>query len=187
MFTSLEIHSLLLDQIGNVSEISDYRNDSVIIADSIMLPNQKGLVAIDMIPKNSIIFSYKNSISYNRTKSSIQVSVDCHLEPGNYGVFANHSCKPNAYMWTALREDGQKGHVVLIAIEDIAKGQEITFDYATTEFSLIPELQGTQCYCREFGCRRYMKGFSDLSPKEQSQLLATKLGSAHVLEHRMVM
>lgn len=180
MFTQLEIHELLLNQIGNSSEISDYKNDSVIISESILYKGQKGLIAIDNIPKNSIIFSFKNPVTYTRTRTSIQVSAETHIEPFEFGTYANHSCLPNCCMYTNTRDNGTTGHIVLISTETIAKGEEITFDYASTEIELTPELHGTQCQCRQFGCRRIMKGYADLHEKERKTIDASNIVSEHI-------
>ena len=179
MFTSLEIHEFLLNQIGNSKEISDYRNDSVIISESTICKDQKGLIVIDNIPKNSVIFSFRNEVTHARTQTSIQVSADSHIEPSAFGMYANHSCKPNCCIYAQLRDNGASGHIMLIATEPIAKGEEITFDYASTEIELTPELRGTKCLCRQFGCRITMKGYVDLTEKERKVLDA----SNHVLGH----
>lgn len=180
MFTQLEIHELLRDQIGNSLEISDYRNDSVVISESTFCKGQKGLIAIDNIPKHSIIFSFKNTVTYTRTRTSIQVSAETHIEPFEFGVCTNHSCLPNCFMYTHIRDNGATGHIVLISTEDIAKGTEITFDYASTEIELTPELSGTQCQCRQFGCRRIMKGYADLNEKERKAINASNIVAEHI-------
>jgi hypothetical protein len=183
VFTSIEIHELLINQIGNNSEISDFRNDSAIISESRILHGQKGLIAIDNIPKHSIIFSYKNTVSHERTRTSIQVSADSHIEAGEYGIYVNHSCLPNTTIWTQTRENGVFGHVVLIALRDILKGEEISFDYATTEIELTPQLRGTACMCREFGCRRMLKGFADLTLRERNELFNSQRIAKHIAQN----
>ncbi|MDA3882568.1 MAG: SET domain-containing protein [Bacteroidales bacterium] len=180
MFDHIDIHEMLLHQIGNSEEISDFRNDSVIISDSSFIQGEKGLIAIDTIPKHSVVFSFKNHITCTRTKTSIQIGNDVHIEPGNFGVFANHSCVPNCYMWTQYRSSSGTGHVVLIATQDIYKGEEFTFDYATTETELSKDLKDTACKCRKFGCRTYLKGFFNLSQKEQESLLSKQIIAPHL-------
>ncbi|MFO7867987.1 MAG: SET domain-containing protein [Bacteroidales bacterium] len=171
IFDRIDIHEMLLHQVGNSSEISDYRNDSVIISTSVIIPNEKGLIAIDTIPENTIIFSYKDKASGQRTKNSIQVGCDKHLEIGDFGIYANHACKPNSYMWTSYKSNDGYGHVVLISTESIAKGEEITFDYATTETHLTPEHTNKQCLCKTSECRSVLKGFFDLTSEEQDRLI----------------
>jgi len=50
----------------------------------------------------------------------------------NLGRYANHSCRPNAE--AVLR----KGKIVLVAVRDIAPGDEITYDYGEDYFEPRP-------------------------------------------------
>jgi SET domain-containing protein len=45
---------------------------------------------------------------------------------GNGTHYINHSCEPNAYMKILY------GHILFIALRDIAPGEEITIDYQST-------------------------------------------------------
>ncbi len=59
----------------------------------------------------------------------------------------NHSCSPNA---------GFKGQIVLVAMHDIKKGEQITFDYAT----VLSKPRGVdkeyefKCNCGSVECRK---------------------------------
>lgn len=60
--------------------------------------------------------------------------------------FFNHSCDPNA---------GFKGQIFLVAMRDVAKGEEITFDYAM----VLSKSRGTKpyemnCLCNSKSCRK---------------------------------
>lgn len=55
--------------------------------------------------------------------------------------FVNHSCAPNA---------GLSGQISLIAMRDIAAGEEICFDYAMTDSTPLLEFD---CRCGAPGCR----------------------------------
>jgi len=59
------------------------------------------------------------------------------LEKADY---FNHSCNPNA---------GIKGQIMLAAMKNIKLGEEITFDYATTEC----DEDDFECKCRAKNCR----------------------------------
>ena len=59
------------------------------------------------------------------------------------GVF-NHSCNPNA---------GFKNSIVLIAMKNIKKGDEIVFDYAYCETNFEP----FKCSCKSANCRKIIK------------------------------
>jgi uncharacterized protein len=57
----------------------------------------------------------------------------------NLGRYANHSCRPNAE--ALLR----KGKIVLVAVRDIAPGEEITYDYGEDYFELFIKPIGCRC------------------------------------------
>ena len=68
----------------------------------------------------------------------------------------NHSCDPNA---------GVKGQNVLVARCDIEPGEEICFDYETTD----TEGLDFQCSCSSPKCRGHITGDSWKDPKFQKQ------------------
>jgi len=57
----------------------------------------------------------------------------------NLGRYANHSCRPNAE--AVLRN----GRIVLVAMRDIAPGDEITYDYGEDYFALFIKPVGCRC------------------------------------------
>lgn len=70
------------------------------------------------------------------------MSID-HAEPVDY---FNHSCNPNA---------GLSGQTVLAALQPIAAGDEVCFDYAMTDGSPYDEFS---CSCGASNCRGQVTG-----------------------------
>ena len=73
------------------------------------------------------------------------------LPSGGLDDYVNHSCQPNC------RLDYQsQGRVFLVALRDIAAGEELSFDYATTTtrdgIAAFPGWRFT-CLCGADGCR----------------------------------
>lgn len=64
-------------------------------------------------------------------------------EPADY---VNHSCEPNV---------GIRGNIVLVAMADIAPGDEICFDYAMSDSDDYDEFV---CACGTPSCRRLITG-----------------------------
>jgi hypothetical protein len=60
------------------------------------------------------------------------------IDPAEY---INHCCHPNT---------GLSGQIALVALRDIAAGEEITFDYATSDSS---DFLGFACICDKSPCR----------------------------------
>lgn len=75
------------------------------------------------------------------------------LEPP--GVFANHSCEPNA----GIRDD-----VVLVALQPIAVGEEIRYDYSATMWEEDAAWGGwtMPCRCGSPRCRGVVDNFPTL-------------------------
>jgi uncharacterized protein len=81
-------------------------------------------------------------------KLSVQVDEDFYIVSTveSQGDWANHSCKPNA---------GIRGQISLVAMRDIAPGEEVTFDYAMTDSTEYDEFE---CNCETPTCRGYVSG-----------------------------
>ena len=69
--------------------------------------------------------------------------------------FINHSCEPNCAL---------SGNVILIAARDIEAGEEVTYDYATTDGSDYDEFE---CLCGSASCRGKVSGHDWMLPELQ--------------------
>jgi hypothetical protein len=78
---------------------------------------------------------------------------------GDPGVFANHSCDPNA----GIRDNRR-----LVAIRPIAKGDEIRFDYSTT---MDEDFWTMDCRCGSADCRGKVEDFHRLPPEVRRRYL----------------
>jgi hypothetical protein len=71
-------------------------------------------------------------------------------------LFLNHSCEPNV---------GFGGNVVLVAMRDVAAGEELTTDYA-----LFDDYDGEMpCGCGTPSCRRVVDGRDWRRPELQAR------------------
>jgi SET domain-containing protein len=61
---------------------------------------------------------------------------------GSGAEYANHSCDPN------VESENIRGHIWLIALRDIKKGDEIVYDY-----NFDPDAEFTPCHCGAAKCR----------------------------------
>ncbi|XP_047310684.1 histone-lysine N-methyltransferase SUVR5 [Impatiens glandulifera] len=70
---------------------------------------------------------------------------------GNVSRFINHSCSPNLVSYQVLVEsmDSHLTHIGLYASRDIAKSEELTYDY---RYKLVPG-DGIPCQCEAPNCR----------------------------------
>jgi len=91
-----------------------------------------------------------------RIDDPLQIDDDKFMDIDNDAYFFNHSCNPNA---------GISGIADLIAIKDIKKGEEITFDYSATVGTNIDNWK-MDCLCGAPNCRKVIANVSTI-PNEQ--------------------
>lgn len=97
----------------------------------------------------------------------VQVTPDHYMGPsGQLDDLVNHSCDPNAGL--RFTDEG----VILVALRDIASGDEISWDYSTT---LAQSNWHMICQCRAPNCRRVIGNFETLSPERQEFFRARNL------------
>lgn len=104
----------------------------------------------------------------------IQVGKNKYLGPsGGYDDFFNHSCNPNS----GIKIVGKK--VTLIAIKDIKKNEEITWDYSTTMDEDDWEMD---CSCKSKNCRKKITDFKYLPKPIQQKYRALKIVPKYILK-----
>lgn len=78
------------------------------------------------------------------TRMSVALGWDRHVEMDAPATLLNHGCKPNL----GVRENAFSAYD-FIALREIAAGEEVTFDYAMTEYELAKPLR---CACGAADC-----------------------------------
>lgn len=112
----------------------------------------KGVFAIrDFQPGETVIVGRRVEVLPQRTLHSLQMDFDLHVELDEPARLLNHSCNPN----TGVRNN-QFGGYDFVALVNIAKGDEITWDYETTEYISIAV---SKCLCGHYNCRNEIRGF----------------------------
>ena len=76
--------------------------------------------------------------------------------------FINHSCSPNTKLDVVKRW--------FVAIKDISKNEEITFNYLTTEWDMKRWGTDFKCICGSRNCFGHIKGFKYLTRLEKLKL-----------------
>jgi hypothetical protein len=121
--------------------------------------HDRGTFAVRDLPRGTVLLVMGGQIVTLQEEANLppeiqdaglQIAPDLVLTPMS-GEFAgginyvNHSCEPNA---------GFHGQVFLVAMRDIAEGEEITFDYAMCLGGGEP--YRLQCHCDAARCRRWI-------------------------------
>jgi hypothetical protein len=81
-------------------------------------------------------------------RSEIQIGDNLFIgviHPDDSMIASNHSCDPN----TAVQ-----GQIIFIALREIAPGEELTYDWATTDDAVY----AIECRCGSAACRRIITG-----------------------------
>jgi SET domain-containing protein len=144
------------------------------------LPWGKGVIAASPIASRSHILRFTGPLLHYRDTTphtyALQIGPDLYLgASGSFDDYINHSCNPNAGLVIRGLE------VDLIAIRDIAPGEEICFDYSTSTDEDDFEFD---CFCGQPNCRGRIRDGKHL-PEDVFQRYA-QLGiiPEHVLKHR---
>lgn len=120
----------------------------------------RGLFALEPIAKGEIV-CIKGGHIFDRPTlqeltqtlgaAEIQIAEDLFIGPLNEQeregsmIFSNHSCEPNI---------GVQGQIVFVALRDVAAGEELTHDWATTD----DDAYEMECNCGAPSCRKVITG-----------------------------
>jgi hypothetical protein len=129
----------------------------------------KGVFAREDISQDSVIFLLRGTITTTPSKYTIQLGSRRHLkfpsirktdEDLDYcWQYLNHRCEPNGYINIAER--------TFRALRNIRRGEEITFNYLTTESVMAVPFN---CTCGSSNCFGFIQGRDFLNPAEAERL-----------------
>lgn len=139
----------------------------------------KGVFAKGRIQADAVIFYLNGTVSTRPTKYTIQLSRHRHL---NFPTirktnddldycwqYLNHCCEPNGYMNTV--------DLTFRALREIAPGEEISFNYLSTESEMAEPFN---CICGSSNCFGYIEG-RDFLTAEQADRLSLALGEDNIV------
>ncbi len=131
----------------------------------------KGFFACEQIAKGEIVCVKGGYIFDRRTlnlmpewyqAAEIQIAPGLFIGPVNEieregsMIFSNHSCDPNI---------GVQGQIVFVALRNIAAGEELTHDWATTD----DDDYEMKCKCGAASCRKIVTGKDWQRPELQEK------------------
>ena len=138
--------------------------------------NTKGLFAEQPIEKWKIILMLRGKELSKPTRTSIQIQ-DKHIEDPK-GGYINHHCQPSAYIEIVpdfvgadpVSRNTTTPVAIVVAKKNIGKGEEITFDYETTETELLEPFR-CDCHGRLIvGNRKMAKRIKKLKELDMTDL-----------------
>jgi D-alanine-D-alanine ligase len=118
------------------------------------------LAAKAEIPKGTPLLKIRGTILESPDGQTIQIEEGCHISPqGALWGKLGHSCTPNCFIefdtWS------------FCAARKIEAGEELSYDYLTTEWELAEPFP---CACGGANCRGMITGFRYLEPSRQEEL-----------------
>jgi len=152
----------------------------------------KGVFAKKLISKGETICFMEGELMsldemINRVDSNLEngsdplgVDDETYLDLEELPRSINHSCCPNAFI---------KGKNELIALKNINKGEEITYDYSTTMDDNREKIESTggtlwtiKCRCGNKDCRKRINQFKTLPFEKQRYYIENKLAPDFILK-----
>jgi hypothetical protein len=124
-----------------------------------------GVYAQRPFQQGEFLFSATGAVIPFQTRYSLQIDWDKHLDVYPPARYLNHSCEPNMGVRT-----NQQGLPDFYALRDIAKDEEVRYDYAMTEYRHYerprPELDfDLTCRCGAPTCRGRFGYYAELTPE----------------------
>jgi hypothetical protein len=128
-------------------------------------PHGSGVFATRDIARGARILAIEGKLQAHPTRYSIQLGESLHIEASSDlppqamrerhpWRFLNHACDPNARIQGRL----------LLARRPIRAGEQVTFDYTTTELDMAEPFE---CGCGAKSCVGLVRGFAHLSREDQ--------------------
>jgi len=133
------------------------------------------VIALADLEPGTTILEVEGPVVARPSRYSIQVGPQAHVHPPvsecfevdldhHQWRFMNHHCAPNATL---------RGRT-LVAARPIRRGDEVTFDYHTTEYELASPFA---CTCDATDCLGVIRGYRYLSPAQRRRI------EQHVANH----
>lgn len=142
--------------------------------------HQWGVFASRTFAKGSTVISSTliprtDNPSSTSCSHSIQIDWNKHILMKLPARFLNHSCDPNI----GVDGGGVNGasSYDFVALRDIEAGEEVRFDYETTEYEVGAF---SECHCVATNCRGVIRGY-----KHSSDVIQSKYGGENVAHYLM--
>ncbi len=126
------------------------------------------VIALRSFTPGEILFRIEGKRAAHPTRFTVQIDEGVHIDLDDgididkiryryYWRFMNHSCVPNTYI----------RNLEVVALKLISSGEQITFNYNTTEFDMAAPFV---CNCGQSPCLGLIRGFKHLPANEQERL-----------------
>ncbi len=161
------------DGVAFAKHIRELGGGEITLAEAIALPKPlepievresrlgESVYAAQPFQAGDVILTGVGPITSERTKHSIQIAQDLHVDTPHPIRLLNHSCDPNCGILIRTGDPYLEIH----ALREIEEGEELTLDYETfeTEFRALTG----PCLCLSSNCRGKLRGYAYLPQKRR--------------------
>ncbi|CAM9983024.1 unnamed protein product [Ectocarpus sp. 8 AP-2014] len=146
------------------SSSSSSSSDFTVVEDG----TEKFLVAARVLEANQVLFArVEGLVTGVKTRHSVQVSKERHLEAGGNLVLMNHSCEPNCQL--EVVDTAEQPYLrVMVRAPRVQPNELLTIDYNAMEIDMTCPFD---CQCGAVRCRGWVSGFSNLSRAEKEEYI----------------
>jgi len=143
-------------------------------------PKNVGLKAIAGmdLPMGTVINEFTAPVFRNPTMHTVCIANGIHVAPTFGAECISHACGPNTNV--SIRVNSNERGAKVVVTKDVPKGEDLYFNYNTTEWTMSCPFQCSCQKCQAEGKSRLVQGFSHLSNEEQDELLLTDQVSSYV-------
>jgi len=140
-------------------------------------PKGRGVVAGAAIPRGALVLRFEGPVfdkdSCPDFSEALQVGVNAWMwSSGGLDDLVNHSCEPSLGLWQV------GAHTYLLALRDVAAGEELSFDYSTSMVDEPWDMEG--CLCGAAACRGLVGNFLDMPLEAMQRYARVRALPSHV-------
>jgi hypothetical protein len=123
-------------------------------------PLGASVVAREPIARGEPLLTIEGPVRRRPSRYTLQIGAHAHVDPaGRLWGFINHSCEPNCRLDFARWR--------LVAARSIPAGEELSFNYMTTEWDMASPFA---CRCGAASCSGWVQGLRHLPPEQVLRL-----------------
>lgn len=153
-------------QFGTVAEA--ITRAAIKVVDGPKNVGKKAIAARDL-KAGTIINEFSAPVFRSPTMHTVCLTEGIHVPPTFGAECISHACGLDTNVSMVVQPDARSVHVVVT--KDTACGEDLFFNYNTTEWTMSCPFQCSCHTCQAEGRSRLVRGFAYLSAKEQEDLL----------------
>lgn len=120
----------------------------------------RAILCLQSVASGETVFDLSGRIVPSPAMHTLQIAEGVHLKPDAASwAMINHSCSPNC----VIDIEGRRG----VACKAIAPGEELTFNYLTTEWDMASPFP---CGCGAAHCPGEIRGYRYLNPVQRAAI-----------------